>query len=262
MRALLFYPTLVVMTLVLGVPVIIATLLGVRITPDSRLGRAPRLWSRAALWAAGVKVVVRNPEYLEHDDARVYVCNHVSWIEIFAMAAVLPRVRFVAKKELASLPIFGPAVRQVAGIFIDRANRKAAFEVYARAAEQVRGGMSVVVYPEGTRGRSYALRPFKKGPFVLAIAAQAPIVPVVTYGTREIQRKGEVAVHAGTCELTFLPAVSTAGLTYADRDALVRTVWSRMRAALEERLGVRPASPAEERRRTPRVPHPPTPSAS
>ena len=183
MRALLAYPTMVFMTIVLGVPIVVLSLLGVRIPPDSFFGRAPRVWSRVVLWMSGVRVVVRNPEHIgPPSEARVYVSNHVSWFEIFALACVLPHYRFVAKKELASLPIFGRAAKEVAGIFIDRRNRKAAFDTYARAAEQIRGGISVAVFPEGTRGRSYALRPFKKGPFVPAIAAQAPVVPVVSWG--------------------------------------------------------------------------------
>ncbi|HEY7878470.1 MAG: lysophospholipid acyltransferase family protein [Gemmatimonadales bacterium] len=236
MRALIAYPTMALMTIVLGVPIVLLSYLGVRIRPDSFLGRAPRVWSRAVLWVSGVKVVVRNAEHIgSPNEARVYVSNHVSWFEIFALACVLPHYRFVAKKELASLPIFGRAAKEVAGIFIDRKNRKAAFDTYLQAAEQIRGGISVAVFPEGTRGRSYALRPFKKGPFVLAIAAQAPVVPVLSWGTREVQGKGQIAINAGTCELTFLEPIPTVGLTYDDRDALLRTVWDRLAAALAEK---------------------------
>lgn len=236
MRALIVYPTMVLMTLVLGTPIIILSLFGVRIPPDSFFGRAPHLWAKTVLWVAGVKVVVRNPQYIAPpDQPRVYVSNHVSWFEIFALASVIPHYRFVAKKELASIPIFGRAAKEVAGIFIDRKNRKAAFDAYAAAADQIRGGINVAVYPEGTRGRSYELRPFKKGPFVLAIAAQVPVVPVVSWGTREVQGKGEIAIHSGTCELTFLEPIPTAGMTYDDRDRLVEVVWHRMAAVLEEK---------------------------
>ncbi|HEU4586129.1 MAG TPA: lysophospholipid acyltransferase family protein, partial [Gemmatimonadaceae bacterium] len=177
-------------------------------------------------------------------EPRVYVSNHVSWFEIFALATVLPHYRFVAKKELAAIPVFGRAVKEVAGIFIDRGNRKAAFQSYAEAAEQMKTGVSVAVFPEGTRGRSYELRSFKKGPFVLAIAAQAPVVPVVSWGTREIQGKGEIAIHSGVCDLTFLEPIPTTGMTYDDRDRLMSTVWHRMAAELERR-GVHSPEPQE-----------------
>lgn len=245
MRALLVYPTMVVMTLVLGVPIIVLSLLGVRIDPDGALGNAPRIWSKAALRAAGVKVVLHDERFIgSADEARVYVSNHVSWFEIFALATLLPHYRFVAKKELAAIPVFGRAVKEVAAIFIDRSNRKAAFQSYAEAAEQMKAGVSVAVFPEGTRGRSYELRPFKKGPFVLAIAAQVPVVPVVSWGTREIQGKGELAIHSGVCELTFLEPIPTAGMTYEDRDRLMSIVWHRMAAELERR-GVHSEEPKE-----------------
>jgi 1-acyl-sn-glycerol-3-phosphate acyltransferase len=245
MRALIVYPTMVLMTLVLGVPIIVLSLLGVRIDPDSTLGNAPRIWARAALRAAGVRVVTHDDHFIgPASEPRVYVSNHVSWFEIFALATVLPHYRFVAKKELAAIPVFGRAVKEVAGIFIDRGNRKAAFQSYAEAAEQMKAGVSVAVFPEGTRGRSYELRPFKKGPFVLAIAAQAPVVPVVSWGTREIQGKGELAIHSGVCDLTFLEPIATTGMTYDDRDRLMSTVWHRMAAELERR-GVHSQEPQE-----------------
>lgn len=239
MRALIAYPTMIAMTLLLGIPIILVSLLRARIHPDSLLGRAPRLWGRTVLRVAGVKLTLRGTEHIASSgQASVYVSNHVSWFEIFGLASILPHCRFVAKKEIAALPIFGRAAREVAAIFIDRGNRKAAFDAYADAAGQMKGGTSVVVFPEGTRGRSYELRPFKKGPFVLAIAAQAPVIPVVSWGTREIQAKGQVAIHSGVCELTFLEPIPTAGLTYDDRDQLMSTVWNRMAAELE-RKGVR-----------------------
>ena len=133
MRALIVYPTMVIMTIVLGVPIVVLSLLGVHIAPDSFLGRAPRVWSRAVLRASAVRLTVRNPEHIgAPSEARMYVSNHVSWFEIFGLACVLPHYRFVAKKELASIPVFGRAAKEVAAIFIDRKNRKAAFQTYAK----------------------------------------------------------------------------------------------------------------------------------
>ena len=77
-------------------------------------------------------------------------------------------------------------------MFLTRDNRKSAFESYKEAAKEVTAGKNVVVFPEGTRGHDYSLRPFKKGPFVLAIAAQAPVVPVLVYGAREVMPKGSL----------------------------------------------------------------------
>ncbi|HJU66050.1 MAG TPA: lysophospholipid acyltransferase family protein, partial [Gemmatimonadaceae bacterium] len=235
---LLTYVAIVVMTIAFGIPIVVATMLGVKVRAGSFWEDIPRIWTRAVLRAAGARVKVINPEHMAPGEPRVYVANHVSWFDVFALAAVLPRYRFVAKKELFKIPIFGPAAGQVAGIYIDRHNRKAAFESYRDAAERMRGGISVIVFPEGTRGRSYELRPFKKGPFVLAIAAQVPIVPCVVHGTKEIQGKGEATVRAGEIEVTLLEPIPTAGLSYEERDELLRRVWTAMAAELE-RHGVR-----------------------
>jgi 1-acyl-sn-glycerol-3-phosphate acyltransferase len=181
------------------------------------------------------------------DEAHIFVCNHVSWYDVLALAAELPRYSFVAKKEIFTVPIFGRGALAVGSIPIERENRKAAFEAYAVAAARIRGGDSVVVFPEGTRGETYALRPFKKGPFVLAIASQAPIVPTVVHGTIEINPRGKLTMRPGTIHVHFLEPVATAGLTYDDRDALARTVYERMADALERLYGVtspRPASRA------------------
>ncbi|MEW5918240.1 MAG: lysophospholipid acyltransferase family protein, partial [Gemmatimonadota bacterium] len=123
-------------------------------------------------------------------------------------------------------------------IAIERENRKAAFASYDLAAAQIRRGASVVVFPEGTRGHSYALRPFKKGPFVLGIAAQVPLVPCIIHGTMAIQPKGSFRVRSGEVDVHFLEPIPTAGLTYDDRDQLARETSQRMTDALHREYGI------------------------
>ena len=136
-------------------------------------------------------------------------------------------------------------------MFLDRENRKAAFESYKVAAKEVQRGRAIIVCPEGTRGFDYHLRPFKKGPFVLAIAAQAPVVPTVVHGAREVMRKGSFWVRSGTVDVHFLEPVSTAGLDYEDRGELMTTVWTAMADTLRELYGAtsneRPIAAAGER---------------
>src|SRR4029434_6736432 len=115
---------------------------------------------------------------------RIYVSNHVSWFDVLTLAAVLPRYKFVGKAELFRIPVFGRAAHAAGMIAIERENRKAAVEPSRVAAERIRPGASVVVFPEGTRGRVYALRQFKKGPFVLAVAAGVPVHPTIRHRTR------------------------------------------------------------------------------
>jgi 1-acyl-sn-glycerol-3-phosphate acyltransferase len=236
MRPLFVLSVMAVNTIWMGTLVLLASALGVRkakwIYED-----IPRLWSRAILRAAGVTLRIHGVEHVPRKEARIYVSNHVSWFDVFALASYLPRYRFIAKKELFKLPVFGAAIRRIAAIEIDRQNRKAAFQAYEIAARDVKEGLSVVVFPEGTRGHSYELRPFKKGPFVLAIAAQVPIVPTVIRGTIEIQPKGSYRIRPGVIDVYFLEPIPTAGLTYGDRDELMQQVWHRLAAELE-RFGV------------------------
>ncbi len=216
---------------------VVASLLRVRERPGSIYERCMRLWARSASRAAGVRVVVHGAEHIRN--GAIYMQNHVSWFDIFAVASVLPRYTFVAKAELRKIPLFGRGAEAAGIVFIDRDNRKSAFESYKVAAAEVQRGRNVVVCPEGTRGRDYHLRPFKKGPFVLAIAAGAPIVPVVVYGALEVMAKGSLRVRPNVVHVHFLEPVPTAGHTYEDRTELMRIVWQRMADGMRELYGVR-----------------------
>ncbi len=164
--------------------------------------------------------------------------NHLSWFDIPALASVLPRYKFVAKAELFKVPIFGQAIRAIGMVPIDRQAGKAAFAAYEVAAARIRAGNSVVVFPEGSRGFDYPIRPFKKGPFVLAIAAGVPIVPVLLYGTHDVFAKGTMLVRSGPLHIHLLEPVPTAGLDFSDRDELAKTVRSRLADALASNYGI------------------------
>lgn len=233
MRTVFAMVAMLLVTPVFATVVIVADVLGVRNRPNGVYDWIPRAWSRIALWTAGVKLVLHDHDRLRRSEPCVFVSNHVSWYDIFTLLAILPRYRFVAKAELFKIPLFGPAARRAGTIPIHRENRKAAFQAYDEAAQEIRAGASVVVCPEGTRGDSYALRPFKKGPFVLAIAAGAPVVPLVIYGTREVQAKGSFVIRPGTVHVHFLDEIPTAGMQYEDRDAIADECWRRMASALE-----------------------------
>jgi 1-acyl-sn-glycerol-3-phosphate acyltransferase len=232
--------TALVVTTTLGAIVIAAALLRVRDRPGGVYDKIPRWWSRCMLWAAGVKLRVHGWENAGDRDPRIFAANHVSWFDVPALAATLPRYKFVAKAELFKVPVFGGGIRAAGMIEIQRDNRKAAFGAYDLAAQSIRAGNSVVVFPEGTRGYDYPLRQFKKGPFVLAIAAGVPIVPVILHGTIEILKKGSLWVHPGTIDIHLLEPIATAGVDYDHRDVLMAKVRDRMADAMRELYGVDP----------------------
>jgi 1-acyl-sn-glycerol-3-phosphate acyltransferase len=238
MRTILTIAAVWFATILLAPVAIVARILGLSEGANGVAQWCMRTWAKSMCVAAGVKVVVHVPERILPGRGAVYACTHVSWFDVFAIASVLPRYTFIAKAELRKLPIFGYGAEAAGVVFLARDNRKAAFESYQGAAKEVTAGKNVVVFPEGTRGRDYSLRPFKKGPFVLAIAAQAPVVPVLVYGAREVMPKGTFRVRSNTVHVHFLEPVDTTGLTYDRRHQLMRVVWGRIEACLRTEYGI------------------------
>jgi 1-acyl-sn-glycerol-3-phosphate acyltransferase len=238
MRTALVAIVVIPLTLVLGTLVIVAGILGVKDREDGLYDWARRFWTRTILVTAGVRLRLVNAERMEHDGPRIYVCNHVSWFDVFSLAAILPHCKFVGKAELFRIPVFGAAARTMGMIPIERENRKSAFQSYEVAASKMQGGASMVVFPEGTRGWSYALRSFKKGPFVLAAAAQAPIIPTIIHGTMHVHPRSAWRIRRGVVTIHFLEPIDVSGMTYEDRDRLSVECWTRMAAALRAEYGV------------------------
>ena len=197
-----------------------------------------RTWARTISRAAGVRIVVHGAENILAERGAVYASNHVSWFDIFTIASVLPRYTFVAKAELRRIPIFGWGAEAAGVVFLERENRSSAFDAYRTVAAKVSGGLNAVVFPEGTRGDAYVLRPYKKGPFVLAIAAGAPVVPVVVYGTREIMPRGAWRVTSGVVHVHFLAPIETTGYDYQHRHELMRKAWQQGADTLQIDYGV------------------------
>jgi 1-acyl-sn-glycerol-3-phosphate acyltransferase len=221
----------------------LAGLRGERFNPGGVYDDAPRAWSRSILKAAGVRVDVSGLEHLPSDQACVIVSNHNSFMDVWVLAAALPgSVRFIAKQELFRIPLLGRAMRASGQISIDRSQLRSAMGAYDDAIARLREGISPVIFAEGTRSRTGALQPFKKGPFVLAIAAQVPVVPVYIAGSREVLPPGSMRVRPGTISLRIGQPIPTSGLTHDDRDRLS----ARTRAAMESLAASVDAIPAED----------------
>lgn len=194
-------------------------------------------WSREILKAAGTPVLAEGLERIPRDRPVMYVSNHSSMFDIWALSATLPgSIRFVAKQELFKIPLLGGAMRAAGHISIDRAARKKAFEAYDEAARMIRNGISSpVVFPEGTRSRTGELLPFKNAPFGLAIAAQVPIVPVYVHHTFEILPKGAWRLRPRPIRLVVGEPIETKGFQPADRERLRDQVRAAM-VALQSRV--------------------------
>jgi 1-acyl-sn-glycerol-3-phosphate acyltransferase len=209
---------------------------------------APRAWGKTILWAAGVKVKLVGMERLDRGRPQIVVSNHQSWFDVFTLAAYLPvRFRFVAKKELARIPIYGRAWRACGHVSVDRGDRSAAIESLSQASGEVKDlGLTMVMFPEGTRSPTGELQRFKKGAFVLAIQLQIPLVPLGIVGSRAIMRKGHWRVKSGEITVNIGDPISSEGLTIRDRDSLLTDSHAAV-AALTEGNQVGPESPALRR---------------
>lgn len=224
-----YVSALAVCTAIHGGRIIIASLFGVKYRPGGVYDRAPRDWGRQILGANGVPLYASGLDRIPAGSPCVYACNHTSFVDIWALLAVLPgSVRFVAKRELLSIPFFGRALKASGQIPINRRNLRDAFAAYDEAAAAIRSGISAIVFVEGTRSRDGSLAEFKKGPFVLAIRAEAPIVPVYVSGAHLALPPGSWQIRRVPVHVRVGMPISTAGRSYDDREHLVAEARSAM----------------------------------
>jgi 1-acyl-sn-glycerol-3-phosphate acyltransferase len=214
-----------------------AILIAVLVRSPALLYHAGYFAVRVGMALVGLKFTVRGGEHILVDRAAVYVVNHASNLEppiIFCMLRPLhPRLSVLYKAELRKLPILVWGFDLAGFVPLERANRGQSLPAVDRAAEAVRDGMSFMIYPEGTRSRTGELLPFKKGGFIMAIKAQAPVVPVAIKGARDAMRKGSPLIRPVTARVRLAAPIETAGLTMDDRDALIARVRDQVGAMLE-----------------------------
>ncbi len=160
---------------------------------DGEVGfKVTRLWARAILAAAGVRVTMESLGKLP-DGPVVFVSNHVSAIDIPILFVALPRsFRIVYKSSLAYVPLMGQFLIAARNIPIDRSKAFAAKRSLARAARRIHSGVSVALFPEGTRSGDAPMSSFKRGSFKLAVEALAPVVPVSLIGLRQVAYAGGI----------------------------------------------------------------------
>lgn len=191
-----------------------------------------RPWGRAVLRLGGIRlrVVARAPL---PDGPVVFVANHQNALDIPATSAGLPRpYLYVARHELRSWPIVGWVLEKTACLFISRDNPRKAVASLKRAGERIRGGESVLLFPEGGRSYSHRTAPFMRGSFFLAIEAGVPVVPVALIGhTGVVDEKARVA-RPGEIRLVLGEPIPTGGLTRSDAADL----GARVRAVIDAEL--------------------------
>ena len=202
-------------------------------------GRLPHkvagLWARSILALSPIELTVMGLSNIDPDKSYIYMSNHQSNYDIPILLGHLPvQFRWLAKVELFRIPLFGYAMKRAGYICIDRSNRKSAFESLEKAAVIIRNGVSVMIFPEGTRSYDGNIGSFKKGGFVLAIESGVPILPIIIRGTFSVMSRNRLLIKPGKVTLEILEPVETSGFTKETKDELMEKIGIIMRESVDE----------------------------
>ena len=186
----------------------------------------------AGVRVAGIETEITGLENVPPGRSCIFMSNHVSNLDPPVTLPALPgRCSVLLKKELMNIPILGRAMRMAKFVPVERGSRRDAAKASVEAAaDALRSGLHILVYPEGTRSLDGRLSIFKKGPFFLAQETQAPIVPIAVSGTQSMMRKGSSAITPGLARIRLLPPIEPSA--YATRDELMQAVRDAIAAAL------------------------------
>ncbi|MEZ0392826.1 MAG: lysophospholipid acyltransferase family protein [Pseudobdellovibrionaceae bacterium] len=201
-------------------------------------------WGKLGLQVFGVRLEVKGLENIP-EGAGLFVFNHASFFDIFAMLAAYRHFRFGAKIELFKIPIFGKAMRVFGILPIARSKKEEVFRVYQEAQERAKRGEKFALSPEGKRNHRESLLPFKAGPFVFAINAGMPVVPVVIRGAHAVMGKGKYLPNwdrwSRKVFVEYLPAISSSGYSIDQRGDLQEKAYQAMQARfISAELGEKP----------------------
>lgn len=228
------YLLVVLYTILWGIPACIAPLF-------DRSGEAViwigRQWVRWIFWTCGIRVEAEGLENVDPQRPFVLMSNHQSVLDVGALVLTLPvSWRFVAKRELVFIPLFGWAIALGGHVVIDRGSHERAVASLRRAAERIRSGTNVIIFPEGTRSETGEMRPFKSGGFHLALQAQAPILPATISGSARLTPKGSLRVESGLVKVRYGKPIETRGLAREDSEHLKQMVREAIAAGYDPAL--------------------------
>jgi 1-acyl-sn-glycerol-3-phosphate acyltransferase len=188
---------------------------------------------RLALFLSGIRFRVEGGEQAPIDRPAVYCANHQSNVDPPVLFEALhPRMHILYKHEIDRIPILARAFRLGGFIPIDRRNRESASRSIEAGARSIQAGNSFLIFPEGTRSRTDELLPFKKGGFVMALKARAPIVPVAIQGGRAALRRGSWIIRPVTITIRVGRPIETSGFETSQRNELIRQVREAIEALL------------------------------
>jgi len=194
-------------------------------TDENTIYKVGRIWAKCILAISKIKVTVKGLSNLNPNASYIYMANHTSNFDIPVLQACLPvQFRWLSKAELFKIPIFGYAMKRAGYISIDRSDRKSAIQSLQQVAKIIKNGVSVIIFPEGTRSRNNHIQPFKKGGFVLAVESGVPIIPVVIHGTWDIMPKKQILIKPGNVVVEIKKPIESSDYTRKTKDDLMKKV--------------------------------------
>jgi 1-acyl-sn-glycerol-3-phosphate acyltransferase len=236
----MFYIAKLCVLLVVTVPLAVATiLLGAFDSHGKRVYRINQFWAWLILRMGGVSLKITGLEELDRREPYVFMVNHQSNVDIPVLVQSLVRfqLRWIAKKELLRVPLFGWAMGATKHITVDRAAPLGAVKSLERAQERLAAGISIVVFPEGTRSRDGRLLPFKKGGFLLAARTRTKIVPITIVGSAALLPAGSWRLRPGTIAVFVDKPIAAETYHVGKLRGLIAQVRQRIAAHLEGTAG-------------------------
>jgi 1-acyl-sn-glycerol-3-phosphate acyltransferases len=192
---------------------------------DNKIHKVANLWAKILLLICNTKVKVIGEKNILHGKPQIFMANHQSDFDILIALAYIPvQFRWIAKKELFNIPIFGTAMKSAGYIEIDRNNREKALQSIDEAALRIRKGKSIMTFPEGTRSRDGEIKPFKQGAFYLAIKSGVSIVPVSIIGSGQIMPKRSLKIKSGKIKLVIGEPIEVKYFDIEKRHELIEKV--------------------------------------
>ena len=215
--------SIVLMTILLGPTMMITSLFPRSAYATYRLGR---LWNWVVAKCMGISFAIKGAEKMVPGTSYIITPNHQSFADIVALFVSIPApFRWVIKREILNIPVFGRAIAATGAICLDRANRESAVQSLREGVKRLAGGWSVVIYPEGTRTADGLLHSFKKGAFMMAVQTGISILPITCNGAFKIMPKKNFFFRPGHVTLTIGDPIPTEGLTENDVPQLMERTW-------------------------------------
>jgi 1-acyl-sn-glycerol-3-phosphate acyltransferase len=225
-----------------GLASLFLSFLGLKRPMTYVIGKIAQAWALVVIALTGCSFTVRGVENIPRRGGFCLVGNHTGIFDILALLATVGRpFGFIAKKELAAVPLLNMWILLLGGLFIDRKSIRKALGVISEGVRRIKNGGVMLIFPEGTRGKGDGLLPFKNGALKLATKAGAPIVPLIISGSYEAFEKNR-RVCPGPVSVRFAPAIATAGISAEERRGDLKDhIYDIMNGMLREAKGTAPA---------------------